>query len=110
MPGGFAGVYGVLKALEESGKVRRGYFVDGLGAAQFAVPGAVDRIRAVREPIRGEQRTAVLLARDRPRPAVRRRSAMARRTRSIPRVRRARSSYWSTASSPRSWSAARAAC
>jgi ATP-dependent Lhr-like helicase len=62
VPGGFAGVYGVLKALEMSGKVRRGYFVDGLGAAQFAVPGAVDRIRAVREPIRGEQRTAVLLA------------------------------------------------
>ncbi len=62
VPGGFAGVYGVLKALEMSGKVRRGYFVDGLGAAQFAVPGAVDRIRALREPTRGEERTAVLLA------------------------------------------------
>jgi ATP-dependent helicase Lhr and Lhr-like helicase len=48
-PGGFAGVYGVLKALEESGKVRRGYFVSGLGAAQFAVPGAVDRLRERRE-------------------------------------------------------------
>ena len=48
-PGGFAGVYGVLRALEDSGKVRRGYFVDGLGAAQFALPGAVDRIRDVRE-------------------------------------------------------------
>jgi ATP-dependent Lhr-like helicase len=48
-PGGFAGVYGVLKALEESGKVRRGYFVSGLGAAQFAVPGAVDRLREHRE-------------------------------------------------------------
>jgi ATP-dependent helicase Lhr and Lhr-like helicase len=48
-PGGFAGVYGVLKALEESGKVRRGYFVEGLGAAQFAVPGAVDRLREHRE-------------------------------------------------------------
>jgi ATP-dependent Lhr-like helicase len=47
-PGGFAGVYGVLKALEESGKVRRGYFVEGLGAAQFALPGAVDRLRAMR--------------------------------------------------------------
>ena len=48
--GGFAGVYGVLKALEERGTVRRGYFVDGLGAAQFAVPGAIDRLRACKEP------------------------------------------------------------
>jgi ATP-dependent Lhr-like helicase len=47
--GGFAGVYPVLKALEERGLVRRGYFVAGLGAAQFAVPGAVDRLRAERE-------------------------------------------------------------
>ncbi|MGZ8607464.1 MAG: Lhr family helicase, partial [Actinomycetota bacterium] len=51
-PGGYAGVYGVLRALEESGKARRGYFVDGLGAAQFAVPGAVDRLRELREPDR----------------------------------------------------------
>jgi ATP-dependent Lhr-like helicase len=42
-------VYGVLKVLEERGQVRRGYFVDGLGAAQFAVPGAVDRLRSGRE-------------------------------------------------------------
>ncbi len=42
--GGFSAVYGVLKVLEERGQVRRGYFVDGLGAAQFAVPGAVDRL------------------------------------------------------------------
>ena len=48
--GGFAGVYPVLKALEERGEVRRGYFVAGLGAAQFALPGAVDRLRAVRSP------------------------------------------------------------
>ena len=47
-PGGFASVYGILKALEESGKVRRGYFVAGLGAAQFALPGAVDRLRHLR--------------------------------------------------------------
>jgi ATP-dependent helicase Lhr and Lhr-like helicase len=45
-PGGFAGVYPVLSALEERGGVRRGYFVEGLGAAQFAVPGAVDRLRS----------------------------------------------------------------
>jgi ATP-dependent Lhr-like helicase len=48
-PGGFAAAYPVLKALEEAGKVRRGYFVAGLGAAQFALPGAVDRLRAFRE-------------------------------------------------------------
>ncbi len=48
-PGGFAGVYPVLKALEEQGKVRRGYFVAGLGAAQFALAGAVDRLRDQRE-------------------------------------------------------------
>ncbi len=47
--GGFADVYRVLKVLEERGQVRRGYFVDGLGAAQFAIPGAVDRLRSARE-------------------------------------------------------------
>ena len=52
--GGFAGVYPVLKALEERGHVRRGYFVAGLGAAQFALPGAVDRLRAERDPDPGE--------------------------------------------------------
>ncbi len=46
--GGFAGVYPVLKALEERGLARRGYFVAGLGAAQFALPGAVDRLRSFR--------------------------------------------------------------
>ena len=47
--GGYASVYGVLKVLEERGQVRRGYFVSGLGAAQFALPGAVDRLRMARE-------------------------------------------------------------
>ena len=46
IPGGFAGVYRVLAAAEESGRVRRGYFVESLGAAQFAGTGAVDRLRA----------------------------------------------------------------
>src|SRR5206468_8095749 len=53
--GGFADVYPVLKALEERGQVRRGYFVAGLGAAQFALPGAVDRLRSFREPGDGVQ-------------------------------------------------------
>jgi ATP-dependent Lhr-like helicase len=47
--GGYSAVYGVLKVLEERGQVRRGYFVAGLGAAQFAMPGAVDRLRSARE-------------------------------------------------------------
>ena len=46
-PGGFAAVYRVLSTFEETGRCRRGYFVEGLGAAQFALPGAVDRLRAV---------------------------------------------------------------
>jgi ATP-dependent Lhr-like helicase len=47
--GGFSAVYPVLRAMEEAGRIRRGYFVDGLGAAQFALPGAVDRLRAMRD-------------------------------------------------------------
>ncbi|MFY1598841.1 ATP-dependent helicase [Micromonospora sp. WMMD737] len=63
--GGFAAVYPVLSALEERGAARRGYFVEGLGAAQFAVPGAVDRIRALAEPTdggRGRGGPALVLA------------------------------------------------
>jgi len=48
-PGGFAGLYPVLRAMEEAGRIRRGYFVEGLGGSQFALPGAVDRLRSVRE-------------------------------------------------------------
>jgi ATP-dependent Lhr-like helicase len=43
---GFAATYPVLKAFEETGRVRRGYFVEGLGGVQFALPAAVDRMRA----------------------------------------------------------------
>ncbi|MDQ1402324.1 MAG: ATP-dependent helicase Lhr and Lhr-like helicase [Actinomycetota bacterium] len=49
IPGGFASVYPVLRAMEEAGRIRRGYFVAGLGGAQFALPGAVDRLRAFRD-------------------------------------------------------------
>ncbi|MFE1443807.1 DEAD/DEAH box helicase [Streptomyces sp. NPDC058739] len=45
--GGFSAVYRVLSAFEETGQARRGYVVEGLGAAQFAMDGAVDRLRAV---------------------------------------------------------------
>ncbi|HKC20696.1 MAG TPA: DEAD/DEAH box helicase, partial [Candidatus Dormibacteraeota bacterium] len=47
--GGFASLYPVLRAMEESGRIRRGYFVEGLGGSQFALPGAVDRLRSLRE-------------------------------------------------------------
>ncbi|HET9052309.1 MAG TPA: DEAD/DEAH box helicase, partial [Candidatus Dormibacteraeota bacterium] len=49
IPGGFATLYPVLRAMEEAGRVRRGYFVEGLGGAQFALPGAVDRLRGARD-------------------------------------------------------------
>lgn len=58
--GGFGAAYRALSALEESGQCRRGYFVDGLGAAQFALPGAVDRLRA--ELQESEHKSAVVLA------------------------------------------------
>ena len=48
LPGGFAPLYRVLKQMEESGRVRRGYFVEGLSGAQFALAGALDRLRAAR--------------------------------------------------------------
>ncbi|HSU01924.1 MAG TPA: ATP-dependent helicase [Nocardioides sp.] len=48
--GGFAGVYKVLSAFEDSGRCRRGYFIDGLGAAQFGTAGAIDRLRTFSEP------------------------------------------------------------
>ncbi|MFE2479785.1 ATP-dependent helicase [Streptomyces sp. NPDC059389] len=44
--GGFSAVYRVLSAFEDSGQARRGYVVEGLGAAQFAMDGAVDRLRS----------------------------------------------------------------
>ncbi len=59
-PGGFSAVYPVLKAMEDAGRVRRGYFVEGLGAAQFALPGAAERVRAEREA--PDEQTAVVLA------------------------------------------------
>lgn len=61
--GGFSAVYAVLKVMEESGKIRRGYFIDGLGATQFAQLGAEDRLRAFREP-EDEPQTIVLAATD----------------------------------------------
>jgi ATP-dependent Lhr-like helicase len=59
--GGFAAVYPVLKAAEESGRARRGYFVDALGAAQFALPGAVDRLRQHARPSEAREAAPALV-------------------------------------------------
>ena len=62
LPGGFAAVGDVLRAMEDAGTVRRGYFVESLEGAQFAWPGAIDRLR---EAPRGQaQRVDVLAAVD----------------------------------------------
>jgi len=67
LPGGFSAVYDVLKAMEESGKVRRGYFVADLGATQFALPAAVELLRTLRTGLQetaraGEAHEMVMLA------------------------------------------------
>jgi ATP-dependent helicase Lhr and Lhr-like helicase len=61
VPGGFASVYGELSNLEMLGTARRGYFVEGLGGAQFALPGAVERLRGLPP---GEGQHLVLAATD----------------------------------------------
>ncbi len=67
-PGGFAASYRVLAAFEETGRCRRGYFVEGLGAAQFGTSGAIDRLRTHLRDLpnegghRPEKRTALALA------------------------------------------------
>jgi ATP-dependent Lhr-like helicase len=63
VPGGFGAVYPVLRAMEETGQCRRGYFVEGLGGAQFALPGAVDRMRALAQG-QGQVETVTLPAAD----------------------------------------------
>jgi ATP-dependent Lhr-like helicase len=62
VPGGFSAVYDVLKALEEAGRIRRGYFVAGLGATQFALPAAVDLLRQLRAEPDAEKAEFVQMA------------------------------------------------
>ena len=62
LAGGFSAVYDVLKAMEESGRVRRGYFAADLGATQFAMPAAVDLLRSLRAEREGERREMLMLA------------------------------------------------
>ncbi len=64
IPGGYGAVYGQLRALETLGVCRRGYFVEGLGGAQFAVPGAVERLRELRPREDEEPEPLVLAAAD----------------------------------------------
>jgi ATP-dependent Lhr-like helicase len=59
IPGGFSAIYPELAQLETLGVARRGYFVEGLGGAQFALPGAVERLRAQKAP---EEAPALVLA------------------------------------------------
>jgi ATP-dependent Lhr-like helicase len=61
--GGFGLVYPVLKGMEETGRIRRGYFVAGLGATQFAMPGALDLLRSLRDAP-DEPEIAILAATD----------------------------------------------
>jgi ATP-dependent Lhr-like helicase len=63
LKGGFSGIYPALKAMDDAGRVRRGYFVAGLGATQFALPGALDLLRSLREAP-AEVQTAAIAATD----------------------------------------------
>jgi len=63
LPGGFSAIHDVFRTLEESGRIRRGYFVSGVGAMQFAAPAAVDLLRALRTPPEAPE-VAVLAATD----------------------------------------------
>jgi ATP-dependent Lhr-like helicase len=60
VPGGFSALYDALSSLETLGVCRRGYFVEGLGGAQFALPGAVERLRSQAD--RAEESAPVVLA------------------------------------------------
>jgi ATP-dependent helicase Lhr and Lhr-like helicase len=64
LPGGFSAIYEVLKALEAQGRIRRGYFVAGLGGAQFAQPAAVDLLRSLRTSAPGQAEMLLLAASD----------------------------------------------
>ena len=78
IPGGFGSVYPVLKAMEESGRLRRGYFVAGLGATQFALPGALDLLRSLRDAPMKTRSSCVLAATDPANPYAPRRDAEVR--------------------------------
>ena len=115
--GGFAGVYKVLSAFEDTGRCRRGYFIEGLGAAQFGSAGAIDRLRTFTEPDAQSKPVVVALAATDPANAFGAAlpwpepSGDHRAHRPPARdARRGRWSSWSTARSPSTSSAAAARC
>jgi ATP-dependent Lhr-like helicase len=61
--GGFSAVYDVLKALEDAGRLRRGYFASGVGATQFALPPALELLRTLKD-LPDEPEVVVLSATD----------------------------------------------
>jgi ATP-dependent Lhr-like helicase len=63
IPGGFSAVYPIFKAMEEAGRIRRGYFIAGLGASQFATAGAIDLLRSFRDEA-DEPETVMLASTD----------------------------------------------
>ncbi len=79
VPGGFAAVYKVLSAFEDTGRCRRGYFVEGLGAAQFGTAGAVDRLRTFADPAADAQAGRGRAGGHRPGQSLRGRAAVAAR-------------------------------
>ena len=60
--GGFSAVYPILRALEDSGQIRRGYFIEGLSAAQFAAPGADERLRNQATPDESTRARTIMLS------------------------------------------------
>ena len=64
LPGGFSAIYDVLKALEDAGRIRRGYFVSDVGATQFVMPAALDLLRSFRERDEDAPETVLLSATD----------------------------------------------
>ena len=93
IPGGFSSLYDQLSALETVGVARRGYFIEGLGGAQFALPGAVERLRAQRDD---DTAPADRARRHRPGSALRRRAEVAEDSADTvrPRGSRAPTSCW----------------
>ena len=110
VPGGFSAIYPELSQLETLGIARRGYFVEGLGGAQFALPGAVERLRS---PAAADEPPLVLAAVDPAQPYGAALPWPARRARAKPAVPRAspgRTSCWSAASRFSTSSVAGARC
>ena len=106
--GGYAAVYGELRALETLGSCRRGYFVEGLGGAQFALGGAVERLRELR-PRDGDEPEPLVLAAADPGAALRRGRSRGRSVRARARRGWRERTSCCSAASPRSSSSAAAA-